>query len=112
VLRASGAHVEILNVYRAIADTSDAAELQSRLLAGEIDLVTVTSGSTVRSFVDAVGDAAARAAPLASIGPVTTTTARELGLTIAVEASAASVASLVDAVAGFLGATTQNVPER
>jgi uroporphyrinogen III methyltransferase/synthase len=111
-LRASGAHVDILNVYRTIADASDAAALQSRLLAGEIDLVTVTSGSTVRSFVDAVGDAAARAAPLASIGPVTTAAARELGLTIAVEASDASVASLVDAVTGFLGATTQNVPER
>ena len=111
VLRASGAHVDAIAVYRTVADSHGAADVQSRLLAGEVDLVTVTSSSTVRYFVDAVGEGAARAAPLASSGPVTSATARELGLTIGVEATEASVSALVEAAVGFLGAPKQQVPE-
>ncbi|MDQ4080714.1 MAG: uroporphyrinogen-III C-methyltransferase, partial [Gemmatimonadota bacterium] len=74
VLRASGAHVDVVGVYRTVADARGAPELRSRLLAGEVDLVTVTSSSTVRYFVDAVGADAARGTPVASIGPVTTAT--------------------------------------
>jgi uroporphyrinogen III methyltransferase / synthase len=111
VLRASGAHVDAIGVYRTVADGRGAPELRSRLVAGEIDLVTVTSSSTVRYFVEAVGEDAARAAPLASIGPVTTATARELGLTVGIEAADASVASLVDATLKFLGASKGKVPE-
>lgn len=111
VLRASGAHVDAIAVYRTVADSHGAAGVRSRLLAGEVDLVTVTSSSTVRYFVDAVGDDAARAAPLASIGPITTATARALGLTIAVDATEASVSALVDAVVRFLGGPKQEVPE-
>jgi uroporphyrinogen III methyltransferase/synthase len=111
LLRASGAHVDVLGVYRTVADTGGAAELRSRLTAGEIDLVTVTSTSTVRYFVEAVGADAARAAPLASIGPVTTAAAREAGLTVAVEAAEATVAALVDAAVKCLGAPKQKVPE-
>ena len=111
VLRASGAHVDAVALYRTVADARSAPELRSRLQAGEIDLVTMTSSSTVRYFVDAVGGDTARATPVASIGPVTTATARELGLTIGIEAADASVSSLVEAVTRFLGAEQQKVPE-
>jgi uroporphyrinogen III methyltransferase/synthase len=111
VLRASGAHVDAVGVYRTVADARGAPELRSRLLAGEIDLVTVTSSSTVRHFVEAVGEDAARAAPIASIGPVTTATARELGLTITVEASKATIGALADAVVTFFRGEQQKVLE-
>lgn len=111
VLRASGAYVDTIAVYRTVADAAGAANVRSRLLAGEIDLVTVTSSSTVRYFVDAVGEDAARAAPLASIGPVTTATARERGLTIAVEAAEATISALVEAALRFFSAGKQKVPD-
>jgi uroporphyrinogen III methyltransferase/synthase len=111
MLRAAGAHVDAIAVYRTVADARDASDVRARLLAGEVDLVTVTSSSTVRYFVEAVGEDAARAAPLASIGPVTTDTARQLGLTIAVEAAEATVSALVEASLSVFSAGKQKVPE-
>jgi uroporphyrinogen III methyltransferase/synthase len=60
-------------------------------------VVTFTSSSTVERFVDAFG---ADAVPpvVASIGPVTSATARSLGLAVDVEAAEHTVTGLVDAL--------------
>ena len=50
--------------------------------AQDADYVTFTSSSTVRNLLDAVGDRFPSAARVVSIGPVTSATARELGLEV------------------------------
>ena len=65
------------------------------------DAVTFTSSSTVRSFVDALGRDAVPPV-VACIGPVTATTARELGVTVTVEAEEHTIPGLVAAVRSAL----------
>lgn len=102
-LRALGAHVDDIAVYRAVPDREGAERVAERLRAGEVDLVTLTSSSTAQFFVDAVGTEAALAAPVASIGPVTTAAATALGLRVVVESDESTIGGLVDAVVGLSG---------
>lgn len=97
-LRALGAQVDAIPIYRAVLDGTGAARVAERLRAGEIDLVTLTSSSTVQFFVDAVGAETARGAPVASIGPVTSATAKALGLRVVVESGESTISGLVDAI--------------
>jgi uroporphyrinogen III methyltransferase/synthase len=97
-LRALGAQVDEIPIYRTVLDGDGAARVTARLSAGEIDLVTLTSSSTAQFFVEAVGAEAAHAAAVASIGPVTSRTARSLGLRVDIEAGEATIAGLVEAV--------------
>ncbi|HEV8304002.1 MAG TPA: uroporphyrinogen-III synthase [Gemmatimonadales bacterium] len=99
-LRAHGAGVDVVPVYRTVPVQADLGGLAAELAAGRIDAVTFTSSSTVRSFVDLVGPGAARGSRFvaAVIGPVTAGTARELGLADVVEAAPHSVPGLVDAL--------------
>jgi uroporphyrinogen III methyltransferase/synthase len=97
-----GAVVDRVMLYRSTADGEGATSLREQLLAGEIDLVTFTSASSVNAFVDAVGTDAAARAPAASIGPVTTAAARARGLNVAIEAAQSTITGLVDAACKVL----------
>lgn len=99
-LRAAGATVDVIPVYRTVRETGDGRALAAELRAGRIDAVTFTASSTVRQFVELVGSDAASAGFVAAvIGPVTAATARELavGGTI-VEAAPYTVPGLVEAL--------------
>jgi uroporphyrinogen III methyltransferase/synthase len=100
-LRAMGARVDEIPIYQSVMDGDGAAGVTARLRAAEIDMITLTSSSTAQFFVDAVGPEVARAAPVASIGPITSETAKTLGLRVGVEAEVATIAGLVDAVVRF-----------
>jgi len=99
-LRAHGATVEVVPVYRTVPARTDLSELAAELTGGRIDAVTFTSSSTVRCFTDLVGGDAARSGRFAAavIGPVTAATARELGLRDVLEADPHTVPGLVDAL--------------
>jgi uroporphyrinogen III methyltransferase/synthase len=88
-LRERGAEVEVLPLYDTVAE-KPAEPLP------HADYVTFTSSSTVRFFVESaeVPDGAR----IVSIGPVTSTTARELGLQVDVEATQHDVEGLIAAV--------------
>lgn len=93
-LRAAGGSVDDVEAYRTVAESGDAAaEMERRLRAGEIDVVTFTASSTVRGFVDSVGTEIAGAI-VACIGPITAGTARELGLDVAVVAEEHTIPGL------------------
>jgi uroporphyrinogen III methyltransferase/synthase len=99
-LRRRGAEVDVVTVY----DTVPAASLPCPAAEVEAaDYIAFTSSSTVRCFVGLMGaaDLAARlrTVRLASIGPVTSATLRELGLPVAVEAGVFSAAGLAAALA-------------
>jgi uroporphyrinogen-III synthase len=99
-LRAHGALVEAVPVYRTVPAATDLSYLAAELRDGRIDAVTFTSSSTVRCFVDLVGRVAATSGRFAAavIGPVTAGTARELGLSDVLEAAPHTVPGLVDAL--------------
>ncbi len=93
-LRAAGYEVDVLAVYRTVTAVPDADELERARTA---DAVTFTSSSTVTNFCDLAG--ALDPQPLVvSIGPVTSTTARERGLRVDAEADPHTIAGLVAAV--------------
>ncbi len=98
-LRALGAVVDVIPVYRTVAAAGNGADLAAQLLAGRVDAVTFTSSSTVQHFVELVGrEAAASRYAAAVIGPVTAATARELGLPVAIEAAEYTAPGLVQAI--------------
>ena len=103
-LREMGAIVDEVEIYRTVPDLSGLGVLRDALDAGTVDLVTFTSASTVRHFVDALGPARARAAHGASIGPVTSDAARALGVPIEIEAAESTISSLVHAITAHLSA--------
>jgi uroporphyrinogen III methyltransferase/synthase len=97
LLREAGATVTDVPVYRTVPDRSAAERLSRELRSGGIDVVTFTSGSTVASFVDIVGSEIGSTL-VASIGPITSATARSLGLGIDIEAAVHTGEGLVEAI--------------
>jgi len=103
-LRSRGSSVHVVTAYRS-TPPSDPQPLRRAVGAG-MHAITFASGATVRHLAAAldrpIADAL-RGVAVASIGPVTTEACRDLGLSVAVEASEASIAALVDAVATWWG---------
>ncbi len=97
-LREMGATVDEVEIYRAVPDLSGLGALSEAVDAGKVDLVTFTSASTVRHFVDALGPERATKVAGASIGPITSDMARSLGVLVDVEAAESTIASLVQAI--------------
>jgi len=102
-LEALGATVDEIAVYRAAVPSEADPETLAAIRAGQIDIVTFTSSSTVRNLLAILGpDAAAlsgESRPLiACIGPITAETARENGLVVDVMASEYTVEGLVEAM--------------
>jgi uroporphyrinogen III methyltransferase/synthase len=90
-----GAKVDVVALYETIAEEPDPAALDA---ARSADYVTFTSSSTVRNFVQAVGERFPGGAKVVSIGPVTSQTARESGLSVDVEAERHDPEGLVEAL--------------
>jgi uroporphyrinogen III methyltransferase/synthase len=101
-LREMGATVDEVEIYAAVPDLSGLEMLRDAVDAGRVDLVTFTSASTVRYFVEALGAERARTMRGASMGPITSEAARTLGVPVEVEAPESTIASLVGAIVGHL----------
>ncbi len=101
-LGALGAIVDVAAAYRTVAETADRTEARSRLVAEGADMITFTSSSTVENFL-ALGLPWPPGMEVASIGPITSKTAREHGLTIAVEAPRHDIPGLVEAISRHFG---------
>lgn len=95
-LRKSGADVFDLPLYRTLMHGTGAELLRAALSAGEIDLLTFTSGSAIKYFVQAIGSA--DHVRIAVIGPSTAAAARSHGLPVDIEANPHTVAGLVSAI--------------
>jgi uroporphyrinogen III methyltransferase/synthase len=102
-LRAMGATVDVIHTYRSVPDGHASDAMRHAIEAGEVDLVTFTSASTVRGYVEAVGPSLVGRVRAASIGPITTDAARHAGIDVAIEAREATIGALVDAIAGSPG---------
>jgi uroporphyrinogen III methyltransferase/synthase len=108
-LEEAGVFVEVAPVYETVpAPAERAAELRGWLEDKQIDVVAFTSGSTVESLCQLLGaDAPTLLADtcIASIGPITSRSARERGIRVDVEATTYTIDGLLDALEGrFSGA--------
>jgi uroporphyrinogen III methyltransferase / synthase len=91
-LRARGAEVELLTLYRTVAEPLDD---DARAAALAADFATFTSASSVRHFLTAVGGALA-GPRVVSIGPATSAELRAHGIEPDVEATAHTPDGLVE----------------
>jgi uroporphyrinogen-III synthase len=101
-LRSSGAIVDVVDAYQN-AIPADAAEKLREVLASQIDAATFTSSSSVTHLADVAGEAGIAfpfpGVKAVSIGPITSTTLRELGWPPVAEADPYDIPGLIAAVA-------------
>jgi len=106
-LRERGAQVDVVAAYRTEIDPDsyrdDADRIKELLASGGIDIITFTSPSTVKGFVNLVGEGglAARAGKVtvACIGPITAQAAEEYGLKPDVVAEEHTIKGLIEVLA-------------
>jgi uroporphyrinogen-III synthase len=103
-LRRAGAAVDVIEAYETVVPKISRRRLQTALTdARRPDVITFTSSSTVRNFIQLWGRKPLPVGPkLASIGPVTSATLREFGLPVDIEAAEYTIPGLVRAIARSL----------
>lgn len=107
-LQRVGAVVDEVAAYTTVSVADDdqrGREIVKLLQRGEIDIITFTSSSTVRNFMQwfrscAIDDTFMHhpLLKIACIGPITSQTARELGLDVDIEAKEFTIEGLVEAI--------------
>jgi uroporphyrinogen-III synthase len=101
-LRQAGAHVDVVEAYETLVPKSSQARLRAALSNPQRrpHIVTFTSSSTVRNFVALAGGRAAGLdhTRFASIGPVTSSTLKKLGLPVDIKAKEFTIPGLVEAI--------------
>jgi len=97
-LRAIGADVDAVQAYRSITDEAGSARLARAIESGKVHLVTFTSASAVRAFIEAVGAETALRVAAASIGPQTSEALRAAGMEVKHEAAESTIDGLVSAI--------------
>jgi uroporphyrinogen III methyltransferase/synthase len=99
-LRRQGALVDDVAAYQTRPD-GDAEAARQLFRDGEIDVVTLTSSSTVRNLIGLLADRSSSflgGVVVASIGPITSQTIREFGIAVDVEATEHTMPGLVSAL--------------
>jgi uroporphyrinogen-III synthase len=110
-LRKLGAKVDVVEAYETVVPQSSRTRLRTILKSPKRPhMITFTSSSTVRNFVSLLGKNVRRGRPrprkaspldgvrLASIGLITSSTLRELGLPVDVEAKEYTIPGLIKAI--------------
>jgi len=98
-LSSLGAEVDEVAAYRTLPDTVGLARVEQMLLEGEIDIVTLTSSSTVTSLISILGKKREVInALIACIGPETEVTAVKAGLRVDIVAKSHTMSGLVEAI--------------
>jgi uroporphyrinogen III methyltransferase/synthase len=92
-----GADVMMVQAYRSLPDGEGAERLTRAIEGGKVDLVTFTSASAVRGYIDAVGEELALRVPAVSIGPQTSAALRESGIEVRAEAKESTLDGLLSA---------------
>jgi uroporphyrinogen-III synthase len=97
-LRNGGATVRVQQIYRSVMPVCAPEDLHAAL-AGGVDAITLTSGSTARHLVEALGsNPVPEGVLIVCIGEQTAADARAAGLTVAAIAAEASAQGLVRAL--------------
>ncbi len=102
ILREKGIVVDVVPAYETLCPPrQELAPLVSALKGGGVDAVLLTASSTVNNLCTALGDGYAEllsGTVLASIGPITTEKAKDLGLEVAVQAKTFTMTGVMEAL--------------
>ena len=97
-----GAHVEVVAAYRTVRPTRDLEWVKNLLQGRQISVITFTSSSTVRNFVEMFGPEESRRllkdVAVACIGPITAKTVEEYGLTVRILPKDSTIPALAQAI--------------
>ncbi len=100
-----GIKVDVIPVYKAVRPDADALSLRKMLRDREIDVVTFTSGSCVKNFIEIIGldqyKVLLTGVKIACISPVTSDTVRKYGLSVDIVPDRYTVADLARAIARY-----------
>jgi uroporphyrinogen-III synthase len=103
-LRRAGAQIDVVEAYETVLPESSRRRLQAALKnpRRRPQVITFTSSSTARNFAELLGSRKGRKSlegiRMASIGPVTSSTLRELGLPVDIAAKSFTIPGLIDAI--------------
>jgi len=102
-LRAQGAEVEEVPLYRTQVPRNPDPAVLGRIRAGEVDVVTFASSSAARNLAKMLADdiSGLKQALIACIGPITAHTAERCGLHVGATAREQTIPALVDAVRDY-----------
>jgi uroporphyrinogen III methyltransferase/synthase len=97
-----GMAVDVVPVYRAVPPAAVPEEAAGMLQEGRVDILTFTSSATVHNFAGLVGQESFRSLAasgvVASIGPITTASLKEYGITPAIEPKDYTIPALAQAI--------------
>jgi uroporphyrinogen III methyltransferase/synthase len=101
-----GAQVNVAPVYKTGLPHEIPPEAEAALQEGRVDILTFTSSATVHNFAQLLGkerfQSLAAGAVVASIGPITSATLKEYGLTPQIEPKDYTIPALVEAILEYL----------
>lgn len=101
MLTNAGAIVDIIPIYKTVAEKNVSPEILDLLSAGKVDCVSFGSSSTVRNFLSLVPKELLqgnRAPALAAIGPITAATLADYGLRATIKAQQYDIPGMVQAI--------------
>jgi len=105
----------VVPVYQNMPPASARDALLASLEAGRIDVITFTSSSTVKNFVDLIGAASheelaklLEGVCIAAIGPITSKTIASHGLTVNIQPERYTIEALVAALAAHYGGSHES----
>jgi uroporphyrinogen-III synthase len=113
-LRKAGARVDVVEAYETVIPPASRKSLRAALKNPRLrpHIVTFTSSSTVRNFVSLLKGSLAPPSLdgilTASIGPITSSTLRELGLPVSMEAKEFTIPGLVEAIVRSVAASKRS----
>ena len=93
--------VKEVHTYESVIDTSKKDEILDILEKEDLDFITFASSSTVRNFVEIIGQDnldKINSSKVISIGPITSATAEELNINVYKEAETATIDKIVEAI--------------
>lgn len=103
-LKSMGAEVDEVIAYKTVEGSGNAEELINMLENNKIHIITFTSSSTARNFVEKIGAhnlGLLKDVVVACIGPITSKTAQELGMKVDIEAGEYTIDGLINAILDY-----------
>ncbi|KJS22541.1 MAG: HemD protein [Clostridiaceae bacterium BRH_c20a] len=91
--------------YRTVNNTEDSKELLEKIINKEINVITFTSSSTVKNFIELLegnnAEELLKGITVACIGPITAETAQEMGLKVNITAEKYTIDGLISALLNY-----------
>ncbi len=108
-IRKLGGTIDVLPAYRTVRPRKNAAEMREKVFAGEIDVLTFTSSSTVTNFMRFFKKNEAKVinqnSRIACIGPITAATAEKKGLRVDIMPEDYTIPALARAIEEYFRKT-------